>query len=193
LSANCVDLRTQLGPLAGSYPDQAELDALTCTTHAPSEVADASYSQAQVSMTNVQGGGLFWDQLVTAAEIVGWKYHSIDMKGVSATDEDLFFTNTSEGIGTLVRIGFDYFNVLNGANLSVPLTWQYGWTGTNSRTNSREGASIFSVGAALTFPNNIETSLVYTQYDGEDKDQTDPTFYHLHDRDNIAFSAKYSF
>lgn len=194
LSPGCVNLA---GLYAGAsqaigspYPGSDTL--LSCTKHEPAEVADASYSQAQVSFTNVRPGSMFYDQLTTAGEIVAWKYHSIDKTGVYAKESDMFVTNTPQGFGTLLRVGFDYFNAFAGANLSIPFTWQYGWQGTNQRSNTREGASIFSVGAQLTFPNNIVTSLTYTQYDGED-DQLDPTFYSLSDRDNIAFSAKYSF
>lgn len=196
LSPGCVDLQssfTGLEYLIGSlYP--GDFNALpSCTTHAPAEIVDSSMTQAQVSFTSVYGGTALWDQVTLAGEIVGWYYDSIDKKGVEAKDKDLYATNTASGVGTLLRVGFDYINVFRGANLSIPMTWQYGWAGTNSRVNTREEASILSVGAALTFPNNLETSLVYTQYDGEDKDQLDKNYYNLHDRDNIAFSVKYSF
>ena len=194
LDANCVNLNNSIGNLPGDpYPDQDELDRLSCTTHDPSEVVDASYTQAQVSFAHVLQHNSLWDSANLAGEIVGWYYDDINKDGVDVTKEDMFFTNTPYGVGTLFRIGLDYNNVLGGANLTIPLTWQYGWAGTNSRTNSREGASILSIGATLVFPNNIETSLTYTQYDGESDDQSDPTFYHLNDRDNIAISAKYSF
>ena len=197
LDATCVNL-TGIVPdaMLGMNPD------LVCTDHAPSEVAEAGYTQAQVSATYVLGHGTFWDQANLAGEIVGWNFGSIDSiddfggttgRTFEAEEDEMFFTNTPNGIGTLVRFGMDWYNVFAGANLSVPLTWQYGWEGTNSRNGSREGASVFSVAANLLFPNNIEAGLAYTRYDGEDEDQFDPTFYHLNDRDNIAFTAKYSF
>jgi hypothetical protein len=191
LDPSCVDLSALFAGTSGAalLPLNPHL---TCTEHAPAEVTDAKYTQAQVSAVHVLGGSTYWDQLSIAAEAVAWKYLSIDQAYSDAKDEDLYVTNTASGLGSLVRVGLDYFNIMGGANLSVPLTWQYGWAGTNSRSNTREGASIFSIGAELTFPSNITASLVYTQYDGE-TEQADPTFYTLEDRDNVALSAKYSF
>ena len=214
LDATCVDLSATRAQFEGAglaigtpYPGDLDNDFSSCTDHAPSEVAEAGYTQAQVSMVYVFGNGTLWDQANMAAEIVGWNFGDIDRiddfvnttgqpfeSGTFSSEKDeMFFNNTPNGIGTFVRFGMDWYNLFSGVNLSVPLTWQYGWSGTNSRNNSREGASVFSIGATLLFPSNVETGLTYTRYDGEDDDQTDPTFYHLNDRDNLAFIAKYSF
>ena len=163
-----------------------------CSDHLPSEISEAKLAQMQMSFVHVYGHSAIWDSLSIAGEVVAWQYGEL-ATGEDAEDDNMYFTNTPNGLGTLLRVDFNYTNLFFGADLNIPITWQQGWKGTNFRTNSREGATVFSAGTRLIFPADWETSLIYTMYAGEDDDQLDATFYHLADRDNIAFNVKYNF
>jgi len=172
--------------------DNPFVPTLNCTEHLPSEPVRGELTQAQISFVHILSTTPVWDDLTLSGELMGWRYGAVNHADNS--DPDSFYvTNTPDGAGLLLRADFGYYNVQPGLDVTVPVTWQYGLDGTNLSSNSREDASVFSIGAKAKVNNNFETSLVYTRYEGEDEDQFDPNFYHLHDRDNIALSVKYNF
>ena len=191
LDPNCIAITIDQS-LVGGGEMVAVDDPSNCNDHSPSEISEAKYAQAQVSFVHLFNENMLWDTLTLTGEAVTWMYRDI-VNGDHDDEQSLYVTNTPTGFGSLMIADLQYNNVFYGASLNIPMTWQHGWDGTNLRANSREGASIYSVGARLTFPSDWETGISYTVYEGEDKDQFDKNFYYLSDRDNIAFNVKYNF
>ena len=191
LDANCIAITIDQSLVGGGEMEAVD-DPRSCNDHGPSEISEAKYAQAQVSFIHLFSENALWDALTLTGEAVSWMYRDI-VNGDHDDEQSLYVTNTPTGFGSLMIADIQYNNVFWGANLNLPMTWQHGWAGTNLRTNSREGASIYSVGAQLTFPSDWQTGISYTVYQGEDKDQFDKNFYYLSDRDNIAFNVKYNF
>jgi len=187
LDAACVAQTADMGPSMGGL-----VAVGGCTDHVSGEVSEAKFTQAQMSFIHQYGEGMMWDALTLTGEIMTWQYSDI-VGGDEHDDKSLFPTNTANGLGTLLIAQLAYYNVFWSADLTLPISWQRGWHGTNFASNSREDASIYSVGANFAFSGGWEAGILYTAYDGEDKDALDPTYYHLHDRDNLAVNLKYTF
>lgn len=163
-----------------------------CFDHAPGETTTASVYQAQVSFVHILGNVVIADQLTTTGELMGWAYSDVDKADLSDA-ETVSNTNTPQGLGSLLRAELAYYSVAPSMNILIPMTWQYGISGTNLRSNSQEGVSIFSLGVTFDFDFDFKTGIVYTQYDGESDDQFDKNYYMLNDRDNVSFNMSYSF
>ena len=84
--------------------------------------------------------------------------------------------------------------VFSGWDLDIPISYEQQLSGrTLVGGVGGEGDRRFSIGASLTYNQNLELGLTYTNYLGDAHVRTLKREKTLTDRDNISFVVKYSF
>jgi hypothetical protein len=82
---------------------------------------------------------------------------------------------------------FSYNNVFQGWDLKLPLYWKHDFDGIMREIQHFDDAQVVSLGVKGVYLNNLTADLTYAWYFGGSSDNL------LRDRDNIAFTVKYSF
>ena len=103
----------------------------------------------------------------------------------SAAERDLNEDDSALGYSFLASL--DYKNIYAGWDLSVPIYFKHDVTGVIQELQVFAGAKVLSLGVEGTYLNNLTAGLSYAAYFGGDRKNL------LQDRDNIAFTLKYSF
>jgi hypothetical protein len=96
-------------------------------------------------------------------------------------------SNDRSAWGYTLSATLRYIGVLQGWDLSVPITFNQNVRGVSSLGTYREGANRFSVGTTWEYLGNFAIEARYNAYLGSPADNS------LTDRDHLALSARYSF
>lgn len=103
----------------------------------------------------------------------------------SAAERDL--NEDDSALGYSVLTSLDYKNVYAGWDLSLPIYFKHDVSGVVRELQVIAGSKVLSVGVQGMYLNNLTAGLSYAAYFGGDRKNQ------LRDRDNVAFTLKYSF
>ena len=103
----------------------------------------------------------------------------------SAAERDLNADDSALGYSFLTSL--DYNNVLAGWDMSLPIYFKHDVTGVIQELQVFGGSKVLSLGVEATYLNNLTAGISYAAYFGGDTKNL------LQDRDNVAFTLKYSF
>lgn len=142
------------------------------------------YYQAQMSILDVFPGTFLYDQLTVGGEIGCGLVKGIDSDDLYET-VDIHYTKFSWGY--LAQLSFDWFNVFQGVDLNVPVTYAGNPQGTSPLGTFSEGQESFAVGLGITYLKNAKATISYTNYVGG------PHHNALDDRDTLSVNLKYTF
>ncbi|MDY0073321.1 MAG: DUF1302 family protein [Thauera sp.] len=125
----------------------------------------------------------------------------IKVPGVEAMGEFADFFPASNklsfgghGLAMSGMLVLTYYDVFSGWDLDIPISYEQQLSGrTLVGGVGGEGDRRFSIGASLTYNQNLELGLTYTNYLGDAHVRTLKREKTLTDRDNISFVVKYSF
>jgi hypothetical protein len=161
-----------------------------------SSAVRAKTLQSQVSITHVVGPTSFTDNLTLVGEVV--QIHVLDND--SSTPVTLFPGFTLPGSDQLVgdrnawgftaQAMFDYNNVFNGWDMTIPISLSVAANGDSAITGSiNNGAhdNRMSIGSTWRYLNNFTVEARYNAYLGNANNAP------LADRDNVALNFKYRF
>jgi hypothetical protein len=104
---------------------------------------------------------------------------------VSARSSELREDATALGYSILASLAYN--NVISGWDLAVPVYFKHDVSGVIRELQTFGGARVLSIGIEGTYLNNLNAKISYASYFGGHDDNQ------LRDRDNIAFTVKYSF
>jgi hypothetical protein len=138
------------------------------------------YYQAQLSILDLFPATKVYDQLTFAAEI-GMGFAD-DM---GRPEKDLYYNKFSWGF--VSQLSFDWFNVLPGIDLNVPLTYTCNPDGTSPLATFQEKNDSFSAALGITYLKNLKTTLGYVVYLNR------PDYNPTADRDYVYLNLKYTF
>ena len=143
------------------------------------DFADGEVLQAQVSAIHIFGGGLLWDNLTCVGEV---GLNTVFGEGSADLNKD----RTAWG-GT-VKGTFEYYQVLNGLDLKIPVTFKFNGNGVSSVPGTfQEYKNSVGISFDFTYLNVYQFSIGYVEYlHGGDKNP-------LADRDMITATLKYTF
>ena len=153
-------------------------------------IVRGEFTQAQISWTNLFEPTEYYDNLTFVGEVVGWNYGAIT--GSGNEDKDLNNSNTKNGWAFRMMGFFAYKNIVDELDIEVPVVWEYTPDGSNFRSNTRNHASMASIGVTSNFY-DWQFGIIYTQFDGPSSSKPIPDLYMTNDRDNLAFSIKLNF
>jgi hypothetical protein len=139
-----------------------------------------SYYQAQLSVLDVFPSTKLYDQMTFAAEIgMGIA------EDMGKPEKDLYYNKFSWGF--VSQLSFDWFNVLPGIDLNVPLNYKCNPDGTSPLATFQEKNDSFSVALGITYLKNLKTTLGYVVYLNR------PDYNPTADRDYVYANIKYTF
>jgi hypothetical protein len=135
-------------------------------------------AKLQLGGSHVFGPTFFADDTTLTFEAFYANVHS-------AAERDLNEDDSALGYSFLASL--DYKNIYAGWDLSVPIYFKHDVTGVIQELQVFAGAKVLSLGVEGTYLNNLTAGLSYAAYFGGDRKNL------LQDRDNVAFTLKYSF
>ncbi len=139
---------------------------------------DGDVLQFQASAIHSFSPTFLWDNATFTAE-VGWNQ-------VSGVDAELL--NDKSAWGYTARFAPDYFNILSGLDLNVPITFKQGVNGDSSVQGTfTENANSLAVGLNFTYNQVWECDLSYVTQFGDPDDNLKT------DRDTVGFVFKRTF
>ncbi|WP_077037669.1 DUF1302 domain-containing protein [Pelomonas sp. KK5] len=178
-----VLVNTALGPIASrARATQAQVNFIY--SDGPSWLADSTTYVGELVYLSVGG--------VQGATLVAAGIPAYGTPTVPFASTGLNATKTASAAQFTVSPGYN--NVFNGWDLSVPITYAQQFSGISAVPGALgsltgKGDKRLSIGATFKYLSNLELGLSYSAYLGS----PDPTYRTLADRDNLAFSAKYTF
>jgi len=134
--------------------------------------------QGQLGFTQIFRPTALWDDLTVVGEIVAFE-------DVGKQDDEMGFD--ARAFAYAVRADFAYKNVLQALDMDLLVFAQQGLGGTVREANIVEDALVLSVGLRGTWLDKIIAEVNYATYSGGGFDNW------IIDRDNVAFTIKYSF
>lgn len=137
---------------------------------------EADVLQPQISITRILPGSAFWEQLTLLGEV---GFNHVYNEGSNTLRNDGF------SWGGTVRGTFTYYQILQGLDLSVPLTYKFNPKGDSSVTGSfKENDDALGVALDFTYLNELRIGLGYSLFMNAGSKA---------DRDFLSLSAKYTF
>jgi hypothetical protein len=146
------------------------------------------YRQAVVGMTDIYTA-FPWltERLILTAEVV-YQSNNLGKGDRDASPVGL----TDDAWGYRINASLNWYAVLPGVDLSIPLSWRQdvdGYGASVLQNSLIEGQKWASVGAHIDYLDNWEFDTKYSWYFGND-DPGEPV---LSDRDNVSLSVAYKF
>lgn len=142
------------------------------------DYVDGEVLQTQVSAIHLFGGGMLWDNLTGTAEV---GVNTVFGEG----SHDLNKDRTTWG-GT-VQAAFEYYQVLNGLDLKIPVTLKFNGNGDSTVPGTfQEDKDSLGINFNFTYKGVYQVNLGYVNYLHGDEDP-------LCDRDMITATLKYTF
>jgi hypothetical protein len=201
-----ASLATKIGDLSlgGEISQKSNAPVLVNSPLGPVSTR-ARATQAQLNFIYTAGPSFLADSATYVGEVVYLTVGGVQPASVTAYGVPAYGTssmtlpasglNASKSASAAqATASFSYNNVFEGWDLSVPLTYAQQFSGKAAVPGALgsltgKGDRRLSIGATFKYLSNLELGLTYAAYLGK----PDPTYRLLADRDNLAFSAKYTF
>lgn len=176
ISATGVSFTT----VVGETNLQGELSFLDGTpmVDAAGDPARENLLKAQLGGSHVLGPTLLFDDANIAFEAFYATVTSTDADKLNADDSAWGYSVLAE---------FSQLNVMPGWDLKIPVYFKHDVDGLVRELQVYDQSRVLSVGLKGVYLNNLTAQLDYSRYGGGGTDNP------LRDRDNIAFTVKYSF
>ncbi|HFE9956830.1 TPA: DUF1302 domain-containing protein [Pseudomonas aeruginosa] len=139
---------------------------------------EAPVVQAQLSAVHIVGPTSFADNVTILGEAGINKVNGLERNEL---EKDKW------GWGYTARVSLDYYNIIPGGNLSIPVTWSQNVKGRSAAGQFNEGDNRLGIKAVLNYGDHMAFDVGYSRFMGDPADSA------LTDRDFIAVSASYSF
>lgn len=180
---NCKDPAFKYGPMRNTLQLQPGVySSVPYHNMFGSWPARAEQHYLNVGFNRMLDPSAFWDSATVVGEVATWHIGGFD-------DDDLNFAHmgayTKRGVALAMNLMFEYKNVLEGVDVTVPFAVNYGIEGSLSSIGVTEHNLNMSIGVEAAYLDSWRFGITYNDYSGPNNLWVD--------RDNLSVNVKYTF